>query len=47
MGCLQTTSTLVLVNGSSSQQFRMNRGFRHGDPLTPFLFLILLRGLGV
>ena len=41
MGCVQSTSFSVLVNGSPSNFFRASRGLRKGFPLSPFLFLII------
>ncbi|GJX28386.1 hypothetical protein Tco_0236465 [Tanacetum coccineum] len=37
--CLRSASILVLINGSPSKEFSMERGLRQGDPLSHFLFL--------
>ncbi|GKV50356.1 hypothetical protein SLEP1_g57064 [Rubroshorea leprosula] len=45
--CLQTASASVLVNGSPTEEFKMEKGLRQGDPIAPFLFLIVAEGLNV
>jgi hypothetical protein len=36
----------ILVNGVPSQPFSPSIGIRQGDPLSPFLFVIMAEGLG-
>ena len=45
MGCIQSTSFVVLINGSPSGFFRPARGNRKGCLLSPFIFLLVADAL--
>lgn len=45
--CILTASANVLINGSPSGEFQLERGLRQGDPLSLFLFLIATEGLNL
>ncbi|KAJ9560001.1 hypothetical protein OSB04_005161 [Centaurea solstitialis] len=45
--CLRSSSMSILVNGSPTKEFTMGKGLRQGDPMAPFLFLIVAENLNL
>ncbi|GKB34823.1 RNA-directed DNA polymerase, eukaryota, reverse transcriptase zinc-binding domain protein [Tanacetum coccineum] len=43
--CLSSSRASILVNGSPTSEFSINRGLKQGDPLSSFLFILVMEGL--
>ena len=47
MGCVTSSSIIVLINGASSDFFNPQRSLRQGCPLSPLIFLLATEGISL
>ncbi|GJR37205.1 RNA-directed DNA polymerase, eukaryota [Tanacetum coccineum] len=44
-GCFNSARGSILVNGSPTSKFKFFKGLKQGDPLSPFLFILIMESL--
>ncbi|GJU10293.1 RNA-directed DNA polymerase, eukaryota [Tanacetum coccineum] len=46
-GCLRSSRGSIIVNGSPTNEFQFHRGLKQGDPLSAFLFILVMESLHI
>ncbi|GKE57141.1 RNA-directed DNA polymerase, eukaryota, partial [Tanacetum coccineum] len=44
-GTLTSAKASILINGSPSKEYSCHRGLKQGDPLAPYLFILIMESL--
>ncbi|GJX09413.1 RNA-directed DNA polymerase, eukaryota [Tanacetum coccineum] len=45
--CLHSSRGSIIINGSPTEEFQFGRGLKQGDPLSPFLFILIMETLHI
>ncbi|GJW01599.1 RNA-directed DNA polymerase, eukaryota [Tanacetum coccineum] len=43
--CLKSSRCSIIINGSPTEEFQFGKGLKQGDPLAPFLFILIMESL--